>query len=148
MIGETEPHVHRIRVRYAECDAMGYLHHGRYFEFLEEARTELLRLQGFRYRDLEASGVFFVVAKLSCRYHAPIRYDDVVEVQTRIERFTRTRIDHAYRLFVDGRLTTEAGTTLACIGRSGKLQVMPDRIWSINQVSRHRRAGRGQGATG
>ncbi len=131
---------HQIRVRYAECDSMGYLHHARYLEYLEEARTEALRAQGYRYRDLEREGVFFVVAKLSCRYRLPIRYDDVVTVRTTIERFTRTRIDHAYEFLVDGRTTSEANTTLACVGRDGKLRVMPDRLWSIRQRVRPRHA--------
>ncbi len=53
-----------IRVRYAESDPMGYLHHSKYFEYFEMGRTELLRLAGFRYRDLEARGVLFAVAKI------------------------------------------------------------------------------------
>ena len=40
-----------FRVRYAECDAMGYLHHAKYWEYLEHTRTELLRENGVRYRD-------------------------------------------------------------------------------------------------
>ncbi|NOT02258.1 MAG: acyl-CoA thioesterase [Phycisphaerales bacterium] len=135
----SDGHVHRMRVRYAECDPMGYLHHARYFEFLEEARTEALRVAGISYRELEASGVFFVVVKLVCRYHRPIRYDDVVTIRTNIVRFTRTRIDHAYELAVDGRRTTEAESTLACVGRDGRPMVMPDRIWCIRQESRPRR---------
>lgn len=140
MSDTPQAHLHTIRVRYAECDSMGYLHHARYFEYLEEARTEALRAQGFRYRDLEDGGVFFVVAKLSCRYHRPIRYDDVVTVQTTVERFTRTRIDHTYRLTCDGQLMSQAATTLACIGRDGKPRVMPDRIWASHQASKPRRS--------
>ena len=68
-----------VRVRYAECDAMGYLHHAKYFEYFEIARTELLRQNGYRYRDLEAEGVCFVVYKCSCTYRLPIRYDDPLE---------------------------------------------------------------------
>ncbi len=135
----SEAHEHEIRVRYVECDPMGYLHHAKYFEYLEEARTEALRVQGFRYRDLEASGVFFVVAKLSCRYHKPISYDDVVTVETSIDRFTRTRIDHEYRLLCEGQLMSEAATTLACVSREGRPIVMPDHIWSIQQASKPRR---------
>lgn len=138
MTGDTEVYTHQIRVRYAECDAMGYLHHAKYFEYLEEARTEALRAHGFAYRDLESEGIFYVVAKASIRYQKPIRYDDVVTVETAIERFTRTRIDHAYRLICGGVLTTEASTTLACVGRDGRPQVMPDRIWSTRQESRAR----------
>ncbi|MEE9296092.1 MAG: thioesterase family protein [Phycisphaerae bacterium] len=143
MGGSSDVHEHEIRVRYAECDAMGFLHHAKYFEYIEEARTEALRARGIRYRDLEAEGVLFVVAKLSCRFFKPIAYDDVVTVQTSIERFTRTRIDHSYRLLCDGELKSEAATTLACIGRDGRPRVMPDHIWSIHQETKPRRRGRG-----
>ncbi len=136
-------HEHSIRVRYAECDAMGYLHHARYFVFIEEARTEALRAQGVRYRDLEREGVFFVVAKLACRYIRPIGYDDVVLIHTSIERFTRTRIDHNYLLYCDGELKSEATTTLACVGRDGSPIVMPDRIWDLQQRARPRRGDGG-----
>ena len=141
MTDSQKDHEHVIRVRYAECDAMGFLHHAKYAEYLEEARTEALRVQGFRYRDLEAEGVLFVVAKMSIRFFKPIRYDDEVTVVASIERFTRTRIDHAYRILCDGELKSEATTTLACIGRNGKPQVMPDHIWSIHQESKPRRGG-------
>ena len=142
MIEPTDYHEHSIRVRYVECDSMGYLHHARYFEFLEEARTEALREQGFRYRDLEAGGVMFVVAKLSCHYLRPIRYDDVVEVRTAVERFTRTRIDHSYRMMCNAEVMAEAWTTLACVGRDGRPIAMPDRIWSFHQACRSRRRDR------
>ena len=118
-----------IRVRYAECDAMGYLHHAKYFEYLEVARTELLRASGVSYRELEERGVFFVVAKLECRYKAPIRYDDVVRVQACVERITRTRVDHSYRMLNEGVLATEAWSTLACVGPDGKPILMPPDLW-------------------
>ncbi len=41
-----------IRVRYVECDPMGYLHHARYFEFFELGRTELLRRAGHSYLEM------------------------------------------------------------------------------------------------
>ncbi len=121
-----------IRVRYAECDAMGYLHHGRYWEYFELVRTELLKQHGVRYRDLEASGIYFVVYKCSCRYLLPIRYDDLVCVTAEVVRTTRTRVDHTYHMVVDGRRTTEATTTLACVGRDGKPTLMSDELWSFN----------------
>lgn len=119
-----------IRVRYAECDAMGYLHHARYWEYFEQVRTELLRNHGFRYRDLEREGVLFVVYKAQCHYLAPIRYDDVARVTAVVARITRTRVDHTYAVHVDGVQTTTAATTLACVGREGKPILMPDHLWS------------------
>ena len=69
-----------LRVRYAETDPMGALHHSRYFVYFEMGRTELLRLAGFRYRDLEERGVLFVVFKAACQYKCPARYDDEVRL--------------------------------------------------------------------
>lgn len=118
-----------IRVRYAESDPMGYLHHSKYFEYFEMGRTELLRLAGFRYRDLEDQGVLFAVAKVECRFRAPGRYDDELVLSTRIDRMTRARIDHSYELRRGDQLLCEAKTTLACIDRTGKLIPIPDEIF-------------------
>jgi len=117
-------------VRYAECDAMGYLHHARYWEYFEHARTELLRALGVRYRDLEAQGVMFVVYQASCSYLRPIRYDDRVEVTVTVERLTRTRVDHSYEIRRDGELTCQATSTLACVGRDGRPRLMPESLWT------------------
>ena len=118
-----------FRVRYAECDAMGYLHHARYWEYFEHARTELLRRNGCRYRNLEEAGTLFVVYKAACRYILPIRYDELVNVTCKVERITRTRVDHSYVIERDGLKTTEASSTLACVGRDGRPKLMPDELW-------------------
>ncbi len=118
-----------LRVRYAEADAMGVLHHSKYFEYFEIGRTELLRQAGFRYRDLEARGFLFVVVRLECRFRSPARYDDEVTLTTKITRMTRASIDHAYELKRDGQLLCEASSTLACVDRSGKLIEIPDELF-------------------
>ena len=137
----VNPHQVQIRVRYAECDAMGVLHHARYWEYFEHVRTEMLRAGGVSYRRLEASGVLFVVYKCSCTYRDPIRYDDLVTVRTEITRMTRTRIDHAYEIIRDDRSCCQAATTLACVDRQGNPMVMPDHLWAGQDAAfeRHRR---------
>jgi acyl-CoA thioester hydrolase len=117
-----------IRVRYAETDPMGYLHHSRYFEYFEMGRTELLRRNGIRYRDCEERGVLFVVAKVECRFSAPARYDDLLRLTTRTMRMTRARIDHQYELFRDGQRLCQATSTLACVNRQGEVIPIPDWI--------------------
>ncbi len=120
-----------FRVRYAECDAMGHLHHAKYWEYFETARTELLRQEGFRYRDLEAEGIFFVVYKAACKYILPVKYDDLVAVTVTVERITRARVDHSYEVIRDGERMCEASPTLACVGRDGRPKLMPVSLWSI-----------------
>ena len=119
-----------FRVRYAECDPMGYLHHAKYWEYFEHVRTELLRQNGVRYRDLETEDVLFVVYKAACKYLLPIRYDDLVTVTAQVTRITRTRVDHTYVVQVNGQRACEASTTLACVDRDGQLRLMPEALWS------------------
>jgi len=119
-----------FRVRYAECDAFGYLHHAKYWEYFEQTRTELLRACGIRYRELEAQGVYFVVYKCACRYRRPVVYDDLVTVTARVLRTTHTRVDHAYEVHRADELTCQASTTLACVDRNGHPQAMPAALWT------------------
>ena len=71
----------RIRVRYAETDRMGLLHHANYLVYFEQARTELLRQLGLTYKDLEDQGFLLVVTKVEIRYKSPARYDDVLTIR-------------------------------------------------------------------
>ena len=80
----------QIRVRYAETDRMGLLHHANYLVYFEQARTELLRDRGRTYKDMEDEGFFLVVAKLEVKYKLPAHYDDVLTVRTTV---TRTSAD-------------------------------------------------------
>ena len=119
-------HTITIRVRYTEVDAMGYLHHSRFLQYFEMGRVELLRAAGFSYADLERQGVFFVVTKAQVRYLAPARYDEELTLTTRVDRATLARFDHAYELRRGNILLAEATTTIACVGRDGKVRAIPE----------------------
>src|SRR5438132_702791 len=117
-----------IRVRYAETDRMGLLHHANYLVYFEQARTELLRQQGFTYKDLEDQGFLLVLTKVEVRYKKPIHYDDQVTVRTIVERTTSVRIDHRYEVHRGKDLVAEGSSTLACIDRSGRPQMLPESL--------------------
>ncbi len=119
-------HTITIRVRYPEVDAMGYLHHSRYFQYFEMGRVELLRSLGHSYADLEKDGIFFAVVKVECRFRAPARYDEELTLTTKIVKQTTVRIDHQYELSRNQTLLAEASTTIACVNREGELQPIPD----------------------
>src|SRR5436190_14772152 len=101
-----------IRVRYAETDRMGLLHHANYLVYFEQGRTELLRSQGLSYRDLEDQGFLLVLTKVLVRYRSPARFDDLLTLRTTCVRTTLVKIEHKYELFRDGVLLAEAETTL------------------------------------
>lgn len=118
-----------IRVRYAEVDAMSYLHHANYLVYFELGRTELLRLNGVRYAELEPQGLYYVVAQIECRFRAPARYDDLLKLRTRTRRFSYVRVDHEYALCRRDQLLAEATSTLALVGRDGRPTRLPDELF-------------------
>ena len=117
-----------FRIRYVECDPMGYLHHSNYLPFFEMGRIELLRLGGISYRELEERDVLFVVTRITVNFKRPARYDDEIEVVTKIVKQTHVRIDHAYEIFhmQTRTLLCTAESTIACINRAGEVQQIPD----------------------
>src|SRR4051812_33557168 len=118
----------KFRVRYVECDPMGYLHHSHYLPMFEMGRTELLRATGVSYRELEERDVLFAVAKIAVNFKRPARYDDELELVVRITRQTHVRIEHAYEMFnkATRELLCTAESTVACINRKGELQGIPE----------------------
>jgi acyl-CoA thioester hydrolase len=115
-----------IRVRYAETDRMGLLHHANYLIYFEQGRTELLRSHGLSYKDLEDQGFLLVLTKIEVKYRWPAHYDDVLTLKTIVTRTTSVRIDHRYELYCEGRLLAEGASTLACVDREGRPQALPD----------------------
>ena len=117
-----------VRVRYQECDPMNVAHHSVYPVWFEIARTELLRQRGQAYRDLEAAGVLLVVAKLNIRYRRPAIYDDELIIKAVSLPTAGVKLEHTYEVRRGGELLATATTTLACVGRDGKLQPVPAEV--------------------
>jgi acyl-CoA thioester hydrolase len=114
-----------IRVRYAETDRMGLLHHATYFVYFEMGRTELLRQRGVSYKDMEDGGHFMVIVDVGCKFKRPAYYDDVLVLRTSVARVSHVKIVHHYELRREGVLLAEGHTTLACVDREGKPQPLP-----------------------
>ena len=114
-----------IRVRYAETDRMGLLHHANYLVYFEAGRTELLRKRGMVYRDVEDAGHFLVIVDVGCKFKRPAYYDDLLTLTTVVERVTHVKIVHRYEVRRDGVLLAEGHSTLACVDRDGRPQALP-----------------------
>jgi acyl-CoA thioester hydrolase len=125
-----------IRVRYAETDRMGLLHHANYLVYFEQGRTELLRERGLSYRDLEDQGFLLVLTKVDVHYRRPAKYDDLLTLRTTVVRTTMVRIDHKYEVFCDGQLLADGSSTLACVDRQGRPQALPDFLQPVRAQSR------------
>lgn len=114
-----------IRVRYAETDGMGVVHHSSYVPWLEEARIDALRQLGYRYAELERSGVLMPVVELDIRYRRSLRFDDVVSVHTRCELSGPSRLTFVSELHCNEQLCASGRVVVAAVDRQGKPQRIP-----------------------
>lgn len=122
----SDSHEITVRVRYAETDRMGLLHHANYFVYFEMARTELLRQRGLSYREVEDGGHYLVIVEIGCKFKRPAYYDDLLTIRTTVTRVTHAKVVHAYQVMRDGQLLAEGHSTLACVDREGKPQALPE----------------------
>lgn len=90
-------HTSTLRVRYAETDAMGVVHHAAYVPWLEVGRVNLLRAAGCPYGNIEARGLLVVLSDLQVRYRSPARFDDEVVIETQLTTLKSRQIAFRYR---------------------------------------------------
>ncbi len=81
---------------------MGVAYHGNYFAWFEVGRTDLLRNLGVTYRDLEAGGIRLPVIEAQARFLRPARYDDVLDIHTRLASLGGVRIAFEYEVQARG----------------------------------------------
>lgn len=112
---------------------MGVVHHSSYLPWMEMGRTELLREVGESYAQLEADGVFLVVTKVEVKYRRPLKYDDLVEIRTKVEKTSKVKLHHSYEMVLVDRngeksdqVCAIATTELACVGEDGRPKVLPE----------------------
>jgi acyl-CoA thioester hydrolase len=115
-----------IRVRYAETDAMGIVHHAVYPVWMELGRSDLLREMGQSYAEWEKRGVMMSVAEIHVRYRAPARYDELVEVRSSLKEAGRRKVVFSYEVWRDGVKLAEGESTHLVTGPDGRARVMPE----------------------
>ena len=122
-----------LRVRYAETDAMGIVHHATYPVWMELGRSDLLRDLGQSYAEWEARGVRLVVNEIRVRFRSPARYDELVQVRTSIQEKGRRRIVFGYRIERDGTLLAEGESVHLVAGSDNRARVLPDDLLALIQ---------------
>lgn len=115
-----------IRVRYAETDAMGIVHHAVYPIWMELGRSDFLRELGQSYAEWERQGVMMSVAELQVTFRAPARYDELVEVRTRLVEVNRRKITFAYTILREGTRLVEGRTVHVVTGPNGRARTLPE----------------------
>ncbi len=135
--GRGFSHRHKIRVRYAETDAMGVVYYANYLTFFEVARVEYLRAAGVEYRALEDDGLVAAVTSAQVNYRLPAKFDDELSLWVRYIPMGRVRFRFEYEVWreKDGTLIVTGFTEHAMLSKETLRPVrMPQ--WVLDGVDR------------
>ncbi len=122
-------HETEIRVRYAETDKMGIVHHSNYLIWFEAGRSDLCRAKGFSYKEMEENDkALMVVAETYVRYKSPAYYEDVLSVRTRVAEIRSRSIRFIYEIVrpSDEALLAEGETLHLVTDMSKRVRQIPD----------------------
>lgn len=116
-----------LRVRFAETDAMGIVHHASYLLYFEVGRVELTRQAGAGYADLEAGGHSLAISQIEIRYVAPAHFDQMLTVRTQVEDLRSRSITLSYEILDadTGRLLVSGTTRQVCLDQKGVVRRIP-----------------------
>lgn len=91
-----------VRVRYADTDQMKFVYYGKFFEYFEQGRSDMLRSIGLPYTQIEEMGLLLPVIEAHASYKRAARYDDLLEVVTYFRELPVARIRLDYEVFKEG----------------------------------------------
>jgi acyl-CoA thioester hydrolase len=94
---------HRLRSRYSETDKMGYVYYGRYLEYFEEARTEMIRAMGVSYSRMEEEGIMLPVIHSEIDYKQPIFYDELISIKVHLFSLPTLKLITYYEVIAEER---------------------------------------------
>ena len=92
---------HRVKIFYKDVDQMGVVYYSRYFEYFEEARTELLASIGLGVTDVEKKGIMLPVISSHCDYLKGARFEQNIIIRASISTEPRSKLRIDYSVFIE-----------------------------------------------
>jgi acyl-CoA thioester hydrolase len=87
-----------IRVRYADTDQMHCVYNGKYLEYFEVGRAEMMRHYGLDYKTVESKGYFLPLSEAHIKYITPAYYDEIILVKAFVKELPLLKIHIDYSL--------------------------------------------------
>ncbi|MEE1944056.1 thioesterase family protein [Pedobacter sp. KR3-3] len=103
----------KVRVRYAETDQMGVVHHGNYAQYYELARTECFEAcSGMSYESMEADGVMLPILEMHSKFIKPALYNQVLTIKSIVRTLPTVRLNVEYEIYNEANELINTGSTL------------------------------------
>ncbi len=120
-----------VRVRYADTDKMQFVYNGKYFEYFEVGRTELLRSLGLPYKEIEEKGYQLPLLEAGIKYKNAGKYDDVLEIEAIVSELPKPviHIDYIIRRNGTDEIVAEGFTKHIFMNLENKKAVRPPKFY-------------------
>ena len=120
-----------IRIRYADTDQMQFVYNGKYLEYFEVGRTELLRSTGLSYKVVEKEGYQLPLVEAHLKYVSAAYYDDIIIIETSLKEIPKLKMRLGYKIFrkENNELVTEGFTEHVFINKETKKPVRPPKFF-------------------
>ena len=131
-------HTTQIRVRYADTDKMQFVYNGKYLEYFEVGRTELLRNCGLAYSELEKEGYQLPLIEAGLKYKSPAYYDDILNIEASIKELysAKVHIEYSIKRKNENDVLVTGFTTHMFIKEDTKKPTKPPQIY-INALKQY-----------
>ena len=138
----TQPFVHRLRVRYGECDVQGVVFNAHYLNYFDTSMTELWRAAYGSYQAMLDRGVDMVLAEARVRFLRPARFDDELELAVLVTHLGRTSFGTHHTARLDGEAIAECELRHVLVNRvTGIKTPLPDWLrqglapWTVSDAA-------------
>ena len=127
-----------IRVRYADTDKMQFVYNGKYLEYFEVGRTELLREYGLPYNEIEKMGYQLPLTETNLKFRKPAVYDDLLVIESTVSELFTPKVHVDYKIFnkESGELLVEGFTDHFFIKTETKKACRPPKLY-IDKLAKY-----------
>ncbi|MCK0169260.1 tol-pal system-associated acyl-CoA thioesterase [Jannaschia sp. S6380] len=126
-------HLWQVRVYYEDVDLAGIVYYANYLRFIERARSEMVRAAGIDQDAMRAAGHVFAVSHVSADYLSPARYDDLLDIETKVAERSAARFTLRQTVARGGIDLFRARVTIVCMDLSGRPRRLPPAIAELGR---------------
>lgn len=126
--------IHRVEVRFRDCDPMGHTNNAVYLTYLEQTRLAHWRsLWDYTPQMAQTTGPGVILARVECDYKRAARFGEMLEVRMRVADVGRSSFKYEYEILdAAGALVAAAKTVQVMYDYSIEKPVpIPDAIRAL-----------------
>lgn len=117
--------IYKTKIYYEDTDAGGIVYYANYLKFFERARTEWIYSLGLNHQMLNEKNIFIVVKSCQIDYSRPVKFEEEINVITKLSKISPVRISLFQSAQVNGEDRVKGLIELAIIDGTGKPTKMP-----------------------